>query len=404
MINILKHIWNALMHPKWIFLIGVAVVGLGFAGYIVSHKIPGGSGAVSPSSGPEGTQVTLTYPSNISLPDGAMLKFTDPGEHGYYPVKSGGGMYVSYDPTMGLTYKATGTTGSDPKNQKNKTITGAIPQDVCGLVIVSSQDAAAPPKILNVEVVGPNGNSIPGMPTGKFSLICDKYTLNVKMTSSKDPVLPDGVDQSTITANLSVKGPAQYVNGVRIKPGGSKITLTTPLGLVMVNFNTNFGILNPPAPTNVKTDLNGDATVTISSPDAGIARVRATALGVGDTFVDVHFKPIITGVSEVFVQPSSPTNFQMTTIPANSKDLTFDWKFIPAPGNNCGHLTGAATGLGLSANGYYHGPSDGYPNGCPEDWEFASQMQVTVTDKDGQSDSKTFPLRSYEGQGVVKLK
>ena len=399
-----KHIWSKLLHPRWIFLIGVAVVGLGLAGYIASHKIPGGSGAASPESGPEGTLVTMTYPSTVSLPAGAMLKFTDPGEHGYYPVKSGGGMYVSYDSKTGLTYTATGAAGANSSNPNNKTIAGAVPQDVCGLVIVSSQEAAAPPKILNVEVVGPDGLPVPGMPAGKFSLICDKYTLNVKLTSSQDPVLPDGVDSSTIKANLSVTGPAQYVNGTRLKPGAPKITLTTPLGLVMVNFNTNFGNLNPAAPANVKTNLNGDATVTISSPDAGIARVRATALGVGDSFVDVHFKPVITGVTQVFVQPTSPTNYQMATIPANPKDLTFDWKFLPAPGLTCGSLTGGLSGKGLSKNSFYHGPQDGYPNGCPEAWEIASKVQVTVTDKDGQSDTKIFPARDFEGRGVVKLK
>ncbi|MBU6501022.1 MAG: hypothetical protein KGJ89_02760 [Patescibacteria group bacterium] len=400
--NILKHIWNALLHPKWIFLIGVAIIGLGLAGYHLHKSGGGGKSALSPTSGPEGTQITLTYPAKITLHAGAYLKITDPDEHGYYPVKSGGGMYVSYDPTTGLTYKLPATQG-DSTNPSEKTLSGVVPQDVCGLVIVSAQDAAAPPKVVNVSVVDANGNPVPGMPTAKFSLKCDKYTLSVKMTSSKDPVLPDGADFSTVTATFSVKGPAQYDNGVRLPAGSNKPVLTTPLGLMVVNVTTNFGTMVPPSPANVKTDLNGQVTVTLSSADAGIARVRATALGVGDAYVDVHFKPKITAVTMVFVQPQSPTNYQMSTIPKNAKDLTFDWKFIPAPGNNCGSLTGPASGLGESANGFYHGPSDGYPNGCPEAWEMASQMQVTVTDKDGQSDRKTFGARAFEGQGPVKL-
>ena len=44
-----------------------------------------------------------------------------------------------------------------------------------------------------------------------------------------------------------------------------------------------------------------------------------------------------------------------------------------------------------------------YSNGCPEAWEHASQIQVTVTDKDGGSDTKTFSARDFEGQGFVNL-
>jgi len=223
------------------------------------------------------------------------------------------------------------------------------------------------------------------------------------MDASKDPVLPDGADQSTVTATLWVHGPAQFINGQKIRAGQQKPMLDTPLGLVPVQFTTDLGILNPPSPAKVTTDLAGKASVTISSSDAGIASVRAIALSIGDAIQKVHFPPKIKAVKMDFVQPQSPTNYQMQTIPANAKDLTFDWTFIPAAGNNCGSLTGPANGKGLSKNGFFHGPSNSFPNGCPETWEMASQMKVTVTDKDGQSDTKTFGARAFEGQGFVPL-
>ena len=169
-----------------------------------------------------------------------------------------------------------------------------------------------------------------------------------------------------------------------------------------VHFNTSLGVLAP-SPANVKTDLSGNASVTVTSADAGIAKVMAQASGVGDAQVNVHFMPKITAVKEDFVEPVSPTNYQIKTIPANPKDLTIDWKFLPAPGLTCGSLTGPASGLALVKNGFFHGPTDAFPNGCPEDWEHASQIQVTVTDKDGDSDTKTFSARNFEGQGFVNL-
>lgn len=201
---------------------------------------------------------------------------------------------------------------------------------------------------------------------------------------------------------MSVTGPAQFINGTRIKPGQPKIILTTPLGLVMVHFNNSLGVIAP-SPANVKTDRAGDAMVTVSSMDAGIDKVQAQATGIGDAIINVHFPPTITGVAENFVQPNSPTNYQMTTVPANPKDLTFDWALIRPAGPACGNLTGPASGMGLSKNGFFHGPTKDFPDGCDEKYEMATQIRVTVTDKDGQSDAQTFSARAFEGQGVVKL-
>jgi len=361
---------------------------------------PSSTFVVTPSSGTEDTAVTITYPATATPPPaGVSVKFFDAGAHGWLAVQKGAGEYVSYDPATNLSY-VTKATAAKAADATHVSYTATVPAGICGLIIQSAQAPAAPPKSLAVSLVDANGKAVAG--TGSFSLTCDKYTLNVKMVSSKDPVLPNGADQATITATLSVTGPAQFINGVRVKPTASKIMLTTPLGLVMTHFSTDLGALAP-NPSNVKTDLAGNAVVTITSPDAGIATVRVQATGIGDSELKVHFPPKIVGVKEDFVQPTSPTNFVISTIPANGKDLTYAWTFMPAPGISCGHLTGAASGLGESTNGFYHGPSDAYKDGCPEVWEFASKMQVVVTDKDGQSDTKIFPLRSFEGQGVVKL-
>lgn len=258
------------------------------------------------------------------------------------------------------------------------------------------------PKVVSVALVGDDGNVIPGT-EGSFSVTCDVFTLSIKTVASQDPVLPDGKDSSVVTATLTVRGPAQFINGQRIAPGQQKPVIETPLGRLPVEFTTDLGALAP-NPSKVTTDLSGQASVTITSADAGIASVRAIALSVGDAKQQVHFPPVITAVKMDFVPPTSPTNYQLKTIPQNPKDLTIDWKFIPAAGLTCGHMTGALSGKGLAANGFYHGPQDGYPEGCPEAWEHASTIQVTATDKDGQTATKTFGARSSEGQGFVNLK
>ncbi len=355
---------------------------------------------ISPSSGPEGPEITLTYPkAPATLPGPFTVSFHDGGEHGWQAVMKGAGSYVTYDTTKGLTYKATAAAnGSDGKSYK-----ATVPDGICGLIIQSAQAPAAAPKVLDVSLNGPDGKPLPGTNPAKFALICDKYTLKASIKAVPVKVLPDGVSASTVTANFSVTGPAQFINGKKIAKGSQPIILTTPLGLMMVNFHTNLGTLAP-SPSNVKTDLNGDAVVTITSADAGIAKVQAVASGVGDAIANVNFEPKITGVKEDFVQPNSPTNYQIFTIPANGKDLTFDWALIPPPGLPCGNLTGPASGMGLNKNGFFHGPTGTFPDGCPNAYEMATQVRVTVTDKDGQSDTKIFSARAFEGQGAVGLK
>lgn len=355
---------------------------------------------IDPSSGKEGTVITVTY-SNTPPPssDPVTVSLHDAGEHGWHMVTGGAGTYVAYDSTTGLTYSAPATASS---NNNGTNYTATVPQGICGFIIQSEQAPPPPPKVLDVSLSGPDGKPIPGTYPAQFSLICDTYTLKARIMANPAKVLPDGVSQSTITANLSVTGPAQLVIGQKITKPGKPIILVSPLGLVMVHFNTSLGTLAP-NPANVKTDLGGNAVVTLTSADAGVAKVQAVASGIGDAIVNVNFEPRITAVQENFVQPNSPTNYQISTIPANPKDLTFDWAIIRPAGPACGNLTGPLSGLSLSKNGFFHGPTSAFPNGCDEKYEFATKIKVTVTDKDGQSDTKIFSARAFEGQGVVKL-
>lgn len=345
----------------------------------------------------EGGQVAIPVSGNFTAPTGAITAtFLDGGPHGWHAVQSGGGTYIQYDGTTGLTYTSPAT------KDASGGYTAVVPDDICGDVILPQGATPPAPKKIQVTLAGSDGQPLAGTSPITFDLKCDIYKLSATIKSSKDPVLPDGADSSVVTANFSVTGPAKFINAQRIPKGQTPIIITTPLGLMEVHFNTSLGVLAP-NPSNVKTDLKGDASVSVSSADAGIAKVMAQASGVGDAQINVNFLPKITAVKQDFVEPVSPTNYEIKTIPANPKDLTIDWKFLPAPGNNCGSMTGPLSGLGLVKNGFFHGPEYGFPNGCPEAWEQGSNVQVTVTDKDGGSDAKTFPARKFEGQGFVNL-
>ncbi len=353
--------------------------------------------SASQSGTPEGGQVSIAVPGNFTAPAGAVTAvFFDAGAHGWHAVQSGGGTYIQYDGTTGLKYKSSAT--KDASGGYSAT----VPDDICGDVILPQGAALPAPKIIQITFLGADGQPLAGVSPKTFELKCDVYHLVATIKANPDKVLADGIAFSTVTANFSVTGPAKFINAQRIPHGQTPIILTTPLGLMEVHFNTSLGVLAP-SPANVKTDLKGDASVSVSSGDAGIAKVMAQASGVGDAQINVHFPPKITGVQEDFVQPNSPTNYIISTIPANGKDLIYTWGFIPAPGPACGNLTGPASGLGLNKNGFFHGPTKDFPDGCDQKYEFASKIKVTVTDKDAQSESKTFGARDFEGQGVVKL-
>jgi hypothetical protein len=393
-----KNLIQKLLHPKVAYVVIGCVLVIAAIGAVVTQTKQGIK-VSQPEGMAEGSSLTLSASKDTSLPTPLKATFTDSGEHGFVAVQSGGGSYVLYDDKKGLTYSSEATVvGTEESGVK---IGVEIPEGMCGLIIQSSQEPNPMPKMITVAITGPDGNPVPGVQPYTFPLKCDRYVLDIKIAASKDPVLPDGLDQSTITATLSVTGPAQFINGQRIKAGQSKPTITTPLGYMMVHFQTDLGALAP-NPANVKTDLAGQASVTVSSNDAGIASVRAIAQGVGDAIQKVHFPPKITAVKMDFVQPVSPTNYQLQTIPKNAKDLDLTWKLTYA-GAPCGSLTGGASGKNLTKNSFFHGPQGSFKNGCPEADEMADTVTVTVTDKDGQTDTKTFGARASEGQGFVKL-
>ncbi len=390
-----KHLWQKLLYPA------ATIVVIGIVAYVVATSGKGKPVDTAPlpsAQAPQGGSVTISVPKDTVLPKNISATFFDAGEHGFIAIKSGGGVYMTYDPTTDLSYKATARVETTPSDQR---VTVDVPDGVCGYIVKSDLEPNPKPKIVTLSLIGSDGKPIPGTET-PVAIKCDTYTLSVKTRSTKDPVLPDGADQSKITATLSVTGPAQYVNGQKVKPGSQKITVTTPLGLIYVNFTTDLGVLAP-SPSKLKTDLAGEASVTITSVDAGIASVRAAALSVGDAKEQIHFKPKIVAVKMDFVEPNSPTNYELKTIPANPADLDLAWRFVYA-GPPCGKLTGILQAKGITKNSFYHGPAKGFPDGCPVPNEQASRVVVVVTDKDGQSDTKTFGARAYEGQGFVNLK
>ena len=388
-------VWSAVV---LFIIVGGVVVGMKHKTTNSPAKTNQANNASASQSGtPEGGSVTVPVGSNFTAPAGAVsAELLDAGPHGWHAVQQGGGTFIQYDGTTGLKYKTTAV--KDASGGYSVT----VPADICGDIILPQGAAMPAPKVIQVTLLGADGKPLAGVPPFKFDLKCDVYHLVATIKANPDHVLADGVAASVVTANFSVTGPAKFVNCQRIPYGQNHPVLTTPLGLMEVHFNTSLGALNP-NPANVKTDLNGDASVSVSSADAGIAKVMAQASGVGDAQVNVHFMPKITAVKEDFVEPVSPTNYEIQTIPANPKDLTIAWQFLPAPGNNCGSLTGPASGLGEKTNGFFHGPQDGYKDGCPVPWEMASNMKVTVTDKDGDSDTKTFTARGFEGAGFVPL-
>lgn len=390
-------VWTALV----LFLVvGGIFVGIKHKTIKTSPKTGGPSNTqtqTDQSGTPEGGQVSIPVPSNSTTPAGSVTAtFFDAGAHGWHAVQGGGGAYMQYDGTTGLKYTSVAT------KDASGNYTAAIPDDICGDIILPQGAPVPAPKKVQVTLTGSNSQTIAGTSPVTFDLKCDIYRLKATINANPDHALADGIDSSTVTANFSVTGPAKFINGQRISASQTRIIQTTPLGLMEVNFNTSLGVLAP-SPSNVKTNLSGDAIVTVTSADAGIAKVMAQASGVGDAQINVHFMPEIKAVKEDFVPPTSPTNYEIQTIPANPKDLTVDWKFLPAPGNNCGSMTGPLSGLAQVKNAFYHGPEDGFADGCPETWEQASNVQVTVTDKDGDSDTKTFPARKFEGQGFVNL-
>ena len=110
--NIRKHMKLHLSgkHKKLIGIGALLIVLGGGAAFVYWRIQKSKTASLVPSSGPEGTEVTLAYPKAIGFyPQQATMKFYDASEHGFYAVNNGAASYVAYDPTKGLSYSAQAT-------------------------------------------------------------------------------------------------------------------------------------------------------------------------------------------------------------------------------------------------------------------------------------------------------
>ena len=191
---------NTSMKSKFVWwIVGVAVVVIGAAAYFgVRHTPPASSGP----SGAEGSVLDVSVPAGTSVKGPVTATFYDAGPHGWHPVSGGAAIYMAYDSTTGLSYNA-------PVEQigEGASYVVTVPTDMCGYIIQSNLEAPAGPKVLKVTLKDADGKIIEGASPSTYNLTCDKYTLKVTIKSSKDPVLPDGADQSVVTATwISASG------------------------------------------------------------------------------------------------------------------------------------------------------------------------------------------------------
>src|SRR5207244_3639740 len=105
--------------------------------------------------------------------------FHDAGEHGFIAVKSGGGMYMTYDPATNLDYKAEATVGGSDQDGHKVSVT--IPDGICGYIVKSDLEPNPKPKVVTLTLTGPDGKPIPGAPAIDIPVKCDTYTLSVKI-------------------------------------------------------------------------------------------------------------------------------------------------------------------------------------------------------------------------------
>src|SRR5690349_20634488 len=138
----IKHIWETLFHPAVV----IVVVGI-LAILAAAFWLRGGESAKEimkgPAQGtPEGGQVTVAVPSGVTLPSPVTATFHDAGEHGFIAVKSGGGIYMTYDPATGLDYKAQASSAAGGK------VTVTIPDGICRYIVKSDLEPNPKPKIV----------------------------------------------------------------------------------------------------------------------------------------------------------------------------------------------------------------------------------------------------------------
>jgi hypothetical protein len=305
--------------------------------------------SVDPKSGPEGTAITITYPTPLPgypLPKRALLR--DPGVHGWV-IMHGAGDWVQWDPRRNALYSAPAHGAG--KSADRNTYKALVPYGICGIVIKAKQATVTklptgviqsgitpvpsgaypshdkPVKTLEVWLDGQKGAH------GKFGLMCDKYTLNVKAKADPTTVIVPPAGSSTVTATVTVKGPAQFLNGKPWPKNKKRPELTTPIFNVDVWYHTTFGTLAP-NPAIVRTARDGTANATVSSGAPGVAVVQAVAPGLGDAAATVTFK-------KKEVLQSSPTPAPAAIAPlAAATHFHFDLSGTPVTSHN-GTLDGS---------------------------------------------------------------
>ncbi len=278
---------------------------------------------VSPKTGREGATITVTYPSPIpNYPLAQRAVLYDPGVHGWV-IMHGAGDWVQWDSRSKLQYFASAKAAGNPSERD--AYTAKVPFGICGILIKSKQATVTklptgliqsgitpvpsgfakttsgvaiigkgmtvypaktkPAKRLQVWLFGQPG------PRGKFGLICDKYTMNVKVKAHPKKVTVPPAGSSLVTARFSIKGPAQFLNGKRITDPKKRPTQETPFRALGVYFKINPGkwTLAPLPGVTVLTDGNGVATATVTSAVSGAALIQAIATGLGDGHAKVTF-------------------------------------------------------------------------------------------------------------------
>lgn len=269
--------------------------------------------SIKPSKGPEGTKVIITSSKPLPFfPQKATAVFYDPGVHGYHIEHNGAAIFIAYDPHSKITYKVPAV--ADLKSKNKNVYTAVVPPGMCGITIGPSSGIntiigahikkippASSPKVLLVSLEGPNNQTVK---SAKFALKCPSATFNIKLKADPKKVPADGVSTSTITATLNLKVPVMIVVGAKITKPTTQMFQNVPLAYFVLHFNTDLGILSP-IPSNIQTDLSGNAIVTISSNAAGTANVHAQASGMADAHVNVKFEaPVPDSTSDSKTPPS----------------------------------------------------------------------------------------------------
>ena len=404
-----KRLLHHVAHPsRKLAILGAGVVaaaaigGVALAGFALpnAHKKPSSSSSktalhLSPSSGRQQLQVGLSFPAGLADPPNTVVMY-DPSTHIKYPIHAipgtggpGGFKFVTpYEPCQQARQA---TQAKPPVNGKADSSIALV-----------------------VEILGPDGQPLPGVKPATFKLKCKRGAMAVYADpAAPASVVADGATTATLTVNAEeVAVDTGGVPAGGFNPGAPGGVVLTPISGLKVSFTTDLGTLSAPSAV---TGAGGSATVTITSTVAGIATITPvitnpvkqwnlvdavnsivspkTAPNSPAAALTVRFVPKIVSVTQNF-DGQSTTFDQVSVGRTDLKNLTFTWAVV-YPGAVCGVLVGAPSGLSETGNGYQH-------EGCdPNAYEPAVRMSVVVKDPAGDSASCVFSARGLEGQGAV---